>query len=67
MHCPVLKGRERQLAGIREHDPTQCINQDCAWWNFTNESCAISVLASSLQALADNLVRILDKARAARE
>lgn len=58
MKCPLLSisvTRDDRMEGYQEHE---CLKEQCAWWNNTNEMCAILQLSKSVYFMGTHIAQI---------
>ena len=61
MKCPLLvSGWWSKEPGFKT-SKTDCLKQECAWWNVGLECCHIREIAVSLEVLSDSLDEISAK------
>lgn len=48
---------------ISETDTKQCLKEECAWWSYEYESCAIPRLGTGIDDLFNQLSRLNDRLR----
>ena len=61
MKCPLFAMFQpfaSRKQGISDYD---CLEEECAWWNKGLEFCFIGQIATSLNAICDELQEIQDK------
>ena len=61
MKCPLLGLDEQNRPWAQKANQTECLKEECAWWDKQNECCVINSIASHLGSIWLNLSFIFDK------
>ncbi len=58
MKCPLLHPDGETTESAIIAIPQDCLKEECAWWNFTEEQCCIKIAGEQLGNINDSLGRI---------
>ncbi len=61
MKCPLMVSgyRDRTLDPMRP--ATDCLKEECAWWEKEGEGCAVMLLGLQVGTVCDQLTELLEK------
>lgn len=61
MKCPIISAGVAADPNIGAYSGTDCLKEECAWWDSNNERCSVLVMALRIENLSDTLDTIEKK------
>lgn len=61
MKCPLIFGNYMVRKGFIKSPDTDCLKEECAWWDNKLKLCSITALALETDLLSETMTHVLAK------
>lgn len=60
MKCPLFKDWNAADSGVFYYTNSDCLKEECAWWDTAHETCAVIALNQTFVAVGNVLSKLTD-------